>query len=42
MSEYEFWIYKDQTGFAFSPSFLSVILTCRLLLSPLALSPRCH
>jgi len=22
MSEYEFWIYKDQTGFAFTSSFL--------------------
>jgi len=22
LSEYEIWVYKDQTGFAFAPSFL--------------------
>jgi len=27
MSEYEFWIYKDQTGFAFTPSFLPFSIT---------------
>jgi len=25
LSEYEFWVYKDQTGFAFTPSFLPLI-----------------
>jgi len=24
MSEYEFWIYKDQTGFAFTPQFFAI------------------
>jgi len=24
MSEYEFWIYKDQTGFAFYPQFPAI------------------
>jgi len=27
MSEYELWIYKDQTGFAFAPSFLPFSIT---------------
>jgi len=27
MSEYEFWIYKDQTSFAFTPSFLPFSIT---------------
>jgi len=26
LSEYEIWVYKDQTGFAFTPSFLPAIL----------------
>ena len=27
MSEYEIWIYTEQTSFAFAPSFLSFIIT---------------
>ena len=26
LSEYEIWVYKDQTGFAFAPSFLPFII----------------
>jgi len=29
MSEYEFWIYKDQTGFAFTPSFFATCSVAR-------------
>jgi len=27
LSEYEFWVYKDQTGFAFAPSLLPFSIT---------------